>query len=347
LQLRILTSLGSFDFAKHLYSYGRNSPVQRDSENDLYEYHSIGKFATASSRRNAEPWYSAFIEYYNDPNYADTTIRNTLDGTGKWGPKSTAQRSAVITEMSSFHVMFLHLIAQINDAVNSCNGVDADEDDEYDLTHPWDEVAALVIGSSEGESEGGSSDSQDGQLIWGLGNQRAFQFQTLNTEGYAKGNSNLEDYLFAGKGELDALDCANLDRTATRIKRSVLVPLMQSTLRYAIENEMLDSSSPSANLALGEVYAMAIIPIIQTLDPSSAGILEENMVVQSGIEVVRDGSQAVANALGAAAVANGMGCEPIGYTSQADPCRNYGRSSASTLRPLLSLVGIVGAWFIL
>ena len=342
-----MTSLGSFNFAKDLYSYGRNSPVQRDSENDPYELHSIGKFATASSRRNADPWYSSFVEYYNDPNYADTTIRNTLDGTGKWGPKSTAQRSAVIAEMSSFHVLFLHLIAQINDAVNSCNGVDVDADDEYDLTHPWDEVAALVIGSLEGGKEGGSSDTQDGQLIWGLANQRAFEFQTLSKEGYANVNSDVEDHLFAGKGELDALDCANLERTATRIKNGVLVPLMQSTLRYAIENEQLDSSSPSANLALGEVYALAIIPIIQTFDPASADILQENMVVESGIEVVREGSQVVANALGTAAIANGMGCELIGYTSQADPCRNYGRSSASTLRPVLSLIGIVGAWFIL
>lgn len=345
MQLRILTSLGSFNFAKHLYSYGRNSPVQRDSDNDLYEFHSIGKFATAVSRRNAEPWLSAFVKYYNEPNYADVVIRNTLDGTGKWGSKSTAQRSAVITEMSSFHVLFLHLIAQINDAVNSCNGVDVDG--EYDLTHPWDEVAALMIGSLEGENEGGSSDSQDGQLIWGLANQRDFEFQTLNKDGYANVNSDLLDYLFAGKGELDALDCANLERTATRIKRGVLVPLMQSTLRYAIENDQLDSSSSSANLALGEVYALAIIPIIQLFDLPAADILQQNMVVESGIEVVRDGSQAVANALGAAAIANGMGCEPIGYTSQADPCRNYGRSSASTLRPLLSLVGIVGAWFIL
>ena len=343
-----MTSLGSFNFAKHVYSYGRNSPVQRDSENDPFEFNSIAKFATASSRRNADPWYSAFVEYHDDPNYADTIIRKTLDGTGKWGPKSTAQRSAVITAMSSFHVLFLHLIAQINDAVNSCNGVDVDSEDEYDLTHPWDEVAALVIGSLEGGDEGGSSDTQDGQLIWGLGNQRAFEFETLSKEGYANVNSELEDYLFAGKGELDVLDCANLERTANRIKNGVLVPLMQSTLRYAIENEQLDSSSPSANLALGEVYALAIIPIIQTFDPASADILQQNMVVESGIEVVREGSQAVANALGTAAIANGMGCEPIGFTSQADPCRNYGRnSSASTLRPLFSLAVIVGAWFIL
>jgi hypothetical protein len=347
LQLRILTSLGSFNFAKYVYSYGRNSPVERDSDNDLYEFYSIGYFATAVSRRNAEPWYSAFVEYYNEPNYADTIIRNTLDGTGKWGSKSTAQRSAVITEMSSFHVLFLHLIAQINAAIDSCKGVA--EDDEYDLTHPWDEVAALAIGSLEGETEGGASDSEDGQLIWGLANQRAFQFQTLNEQGYASVNSDLEDYLFAGKGELDATDCTNVERTAIRMKKGALVPLMQSTLRYAIQNDQLDSSSPSETLALGEVYATAIIPIIQLVDVNAADILQENMVVVWEIDVVRDGPQAVANALGAAAEANGMKCEAIGYTSQADPCKNYGRSSssASMLRPVLSLVGIVGAWFIL
>jgi hypothetical protein len=346
LQIRILASLGSFPYAKRWYQWGHNSPVQRDSENDLFEYYSVGDFAVATSRRNAEPLYSAFVQYHNDPNYADTIVRDALDGLGKWGKNiaSIAQRVAVIVETSAFHILFLHAYAQLNDAINACKGESSNG--EYELTHPWDEVAALMIGSLEGPNEGGSSDSEDGQLIWSLGNRRAFQFQTLTDSGYAKVNSQVEDLLFAGKGVLDAMDCNNLEKTANSIKKLMVLPLMQSTIRYAIQNEGLSIGSQSQDLPLGEAYALAIIPIIAMVDQASADIIEENMVVRGGAALVRDGAQEVGTAVGAAAMAMGMTCESIGYTSQVDPCtENGGRSSAQILRPLVVslLVAIGGA----
>ncbi|KAL3902947.1 MAG: hypothetical protein SGARI_005600, partial [Bacillariaceae sp.] len=281
------------------YQYGRNSPRHRQSDSEPFTFYSIADFAIASSRRNAEPYYSAFVSYHNDPNYADAVIRDTLNGVGKWGSGTTEQRSAVVAETSAFQVIYLHLLAQINDAVNNCRNVD--EDGEYDLTHPWDEVAALLIGSLEGTEEGGSADVQDGQMIWGLSTRRGFQFQTLNGQGYAQVNSQLEDLLFAGKGELDALECDMLEQTADKIKQLSFVPLMQSVLRYAVQNEQQSGDSGSRDLALGEVFALAVIPIVQMFDPESAALLEENMIVRQGASPVRDGSQEVANALGSAA----------------------------------------------
>jgi hypothetical protein len=334
LQLGILTSLGLFNFAKTLYLYGRNSPRQHRSDNEPFAFYSIAEFATASSRKNAEPYYSAFVSYHNDPKYADTLIRDTLDGRGKWdNSKSTAERSAVITEASAFLVLYLHLIAQINDAVNFCKNID--QDGEYDLTHPWDEVAALLIGSLEGMEEGGSLDVQDGQLIWGLATRRGFQFQTLNREGYANVNSQFEDLLFAGRGELDAVECSMLEKTAEHIKRLSLVPLMQSVMKYAVQNEQQPADSFSSDLALGEVFAMAIIPIVQIHDPAAATVLEENMLVQPGVKPVRDGAQAVANALGAAATSIGLSSRELGSTPGANPSLLHGGSSASILQPLI------------
>jgi len=347
LQIRVLTTLGSFNYAKFWYLYGRNSPRQRDSENDPFNFYSLSNLAVSTSRRNAEPYYSAFISYHNDPNYADVLIRNTLEGVGKWdNSKSVEQRSAIITEASSFLVLYLHLIAQINDAVNKCR--DVDQDGEYELTHPWDEVAALIIGSLEGAEEGGSSDVQDGQMIWGLGSRRGYQFQTLNSQGYPKVNSNLEDLLFAGRGEIDAFECDMLEKTADSIKSMTLIPLMQSILKYAdLDNQHADGST-SADLALGEVFAMAIIPILQTVDPASALILEENMLIQPGIKPVRDGVQEVANALGSAA--NSFGIEPreLGSIPEGNPSLLYGGSSSPALQPYkLSFVATLSVAFVL
>jgi hypothetical protein len=339
LQLRILTTLGFFNHAKVWYLYGRNSPRQRTSDSEPFSFYSIAEFAVASSRRNAEPYYSAFVSYHNDPNYADAVIRDTLNGIGKWGGGTVEQRSAVVTETSAFQVLYLHLLAQINDAVNNCRNID--EDGEYDLTHPWDEVAALLIGSLEGMDEGGSSDVQDGQLIWGLSTRRGFQFQTLNGQGYAQANSQLEDLLFAGKGELDALECDMLEKTADKIKQLSFVPLMQSVLRYAIQNEKLSADSGSRDLALAEVFALAIIPVVQMFDPESAVLLEENMIARQGASPVRDGSQEVANALGSAANSVGLSPRQLGSTPQANPSLLYGGSSSPTLHPMLVLTS---AW---
>ncbi|KAG7364647.1 low iron-inducible periplasmic protein [Nitzschia inconspicua] len=339
LQLRILTSVGLFNFAKVLYLYGRNSPRQRLSDTEPFGYYSIAEFAIASSRKNAEPYYSAFVSYHNDPKYADNLIRKTLDGTGKWdNSKSTEQRSVVIAEASAFLVLYLHLIAQINGAVNNCKNIQ--DDGEYELTHPWDEVAALLIGSLEGMEEGGSLDVQDGQLIWGLSTRRAFQFQTLNRQGYANINSQLEDLLYAGRGELDALHCSMLEKTAEEVKRLIIVPLMQSVLRYAVQNEQLPADSFSPDLAFGEVYAMAIIPIVQIYDPAAAALLEDNMLSRSGVKPVADGAQEVANAIGAAASAMGINPRSLGSTPEANPSLLHGGSSAVVINPwIISSLG--------
>jgi len=347
LQIRILTSLGSFNYAKFWYLYGRNSPRQRDSENDPVNFYSLSDFATSTSRQNAEPYYSAFISYHNNPNYADDLIRNTLGGVGKWDKnKSVEQRSAVITEGCSFLVLYLHLVAQINDAVNNCRNVD--QDGEYELTHPWDEVAALTIGSLEGREEGGSSHVEDGQMIWGLGARRGYQFQTLSSQGYAKVNSELEDLLFAGKGEIDAFQCNVLEKSAENIKTKTLIPLLQSVLKYAILNEKHPADSDSADLALGEIFALAVIPILQLYDPPSVQILEENMLIYAGIKPIRGGVQQVANAVGAAANAMGINPRELGYTPEADPSLLYGGSSSLALQPcLLSPIITIGMFLFL
>eukprot|EP00339_Tiarina_fusa_P013512 CAMPEP_0117080174 /NCGR_PEP_ID=MMETSP0472-20121206/56576_1 /TAXON_ID=693140 ORGANISM="Tiarina fusus, Strain LIS" /NCGR_SAMPLE_ID=MMETSP0472 /ASSEMBLY_ACC=CAM_ASM_000603 /LENGTH=738 /DNA_ID=CAMNT_0004807723 /DNA_START=68 /DNA_END=2281 /DNA_ORIENTATION=- len=331
LQLRILTSLGSFFNARLLYTYGRNSPLQYFEDDGPFGFYSIRDFALSANRKNADPFYNMFVAYHNDPNYANTIISETLTGIGKWGQKSVEQRSAVITETSAFMVLYMHLLGQMYGALNHCKG-NAEEGGEYDLTHPWDEVAALLIGSLEGTSEGGSSDVQDGQLIWGLSTRRAFQFQTLNGQGYSKANSQLEDLLFAGRGELDALDCDALSETVERVRQLTLAPILQSVLRYGIQNEQHGADSTSEDLALGETYALSVIPIIRSLDPASA--------VQAGSPMTRDGAQTLANAVGTAAVSEGLRCSFLGSTPAADPCALH--SSASGLRPLLfSCVGAV------
>eukprot|EP00934_Nitzschia_sp_Nitz4_P003694 Nitzschia sp. Nitz4//scaffold182_size44100//30858//33151//NITZ4_007258-RA/size44100-augustus-gene-0.26-mRNA-1//-1//CDS//3329539577//3684//frame0 len=339
LQIRYLTAMGYFSQAKLWYMYGRNSPVETLNENDPFEYYSLADLAVASSRKVADPYYTAFITYHNDNNYADTLIRATIAGTGKWSSSmSVAQRSAIITETCAFMVVYMQFLTQMTDAVNQCKG--SSSEGEYDLTHPWDEVAALIIGSLEGTEEGGSLDTEDGQLIWGLSTRNAFQFQTENGNGYPKANSNLEDYLYAGKGEIDAAECDAFETTTKQIFQQTLIPLMQGVMRYAAANDGLDSTSESSGLALGEVYALALIPIMTLYDEASATIVAENMIYESGIDPVRDGAQVVADAIGSFAISAGLRCGSLGSTSDVNPCKNNGGSSAWGRSPTMWVMAV-------
>ena len=341
LQIRILTKLGSFHFAKFLYLYGRNSPKHRDSEYDPVQFHSLSDYAVSSFLLNAEPYHSAFLSYHNEPNYADVLIKNTLDGIGKWDKsKSVEQRSAVITEGSAFLVMYLHLVAEINHAVKVCR--DEGEDTEYKQMHPWDMVAAFTIGSLEGPEEGGSTHTEDGQMAWGLATRRGYQFQTSNRRGYADVNSDLEDLLFAGKGEIDALQCDVFEKTAEDINKKIMVPLLQSVLKYAISGVNLPADSSSADVALGEVFALAVIPIVKLYDEAAAEILEENMITHSGIKPVRGGAQQVADAVGSAASTMGISPKELGSTPEADPSALYSGSSSLASGYFLSSAIAVG-----
>lgn len=312
--------MDSWEFAKYLYEFGRNSRRERDSVNDSFQLLSLHELAVAADRKRADPMYSYYVAYFNQVNYADTAVDEALRGVGKWTNKE--QRQEVIAATCAFQIVFLYVIAELKQTVEQCR------DPEFDLLeeklHPWDEVAALLVGSLEGPGEGGSSDLSDGQFIFNLGNSRAFQFQTLTDEGYSRVNAELDDLLFAGKGELDAFDCDNLETTAQRIEKLLVVPMIQSALRQAVILEKHAKDDESADAALGEIYAFAVLPILSTVDAASAEVIRESMEVKEGVSLVRDGAQEVADAFGAAVSAWGLECSNLGHTPVADPCRLQG-----------------------
>lgn len=323
LQLQILTKVQAYSFAKALYQHGRNSPLPRDAENDPYALRSLQDFATSGERSAAEPFYNDFVSYHNDPNYANAVLMETLTETGKWGKQSSEQKESIIVETASYQIIYMFALAEMADAIVDCKNKDAN--DNAGGAHAWDEVAAYLIGSLEGTEAGGSADDEDGQLLWNLANKRAFQFQTENMQGYSEINSKLEDLLFAGRGQLDAFDCDNLAKTVDRMQHLLLLPIIQSTLRFAIILNT-DLNSPSTNVALaeGEAFAVAVLPIIAKYDKDAADIIEENMVFQEGVKPVVDGPQVVADAFYQALDEFGYSCSLVGTTEQVDACKLAG-----------------------
>jgi Low iron-inducible periplasmic protein len=327
LQVRILTSLGAFSFAKYLYLYGRNSPLPAQSVGDSYELLSLHKMATTQDREAAVPFYTEFVEYHDDTAYADKAVMEALEGEGKWGSTGTEARTEVVALTCAYQITYMYALAEMADAIADCKS--ENPLDNVGGVHSWDEVAAFLIGSLEGPTGGGSPDIDDGQLLWNLANKRAFQFQTQNSEGYSRTNSELEDLLFSGRGELDAFACGNLEKTVSRIQHWLLIPVIQSTLRFAIENSRLSESAFNSSLAEGEMFALSALPIIQSYDEAAATVIEENMIMRSGVKPVVNGPQAVADAFYEAMDEFGISCEYVGASSQVDACSKQGGAKES------------------
>jgi hypothetical protein len=344
-QLRVLVTLESYTIAKALYVYGSNVPNPLRNENDPFTLISLSQLAKSSARREADPVYSQFVSYFNNMEYANKAIMEALDGTGKWGTRTAKERAELIALTSSFQIVYMETIRKLNNAVDECNIADPSLGVDYSSGNRLDEAAVLLIGSMEGNGMGGSSDLDDGQLLWNLANERAFQFQTMNKMNYAQVNSEIIDLLYAAKGELDAVVCTNLERTVLKIQQLMTVGIIQSVIRSAIYADGLLPTSSDLSLVSGEVFALSVLPIIDDHDAMTAQLINENMVVKEDVEPIRDGKEVVADGMGFAITRSiKLSCSYLGSTSEVDPCRRFGDvPSSSQRRTTQGLVLTLGA----
>lgn len=325
MQVKILTLLESYQYAKYLFLYGRSSPIPRQTENDPHRLLSLNKMATASRRETAGHFYSAFAEYHKDLTYSAKVVLDTLDGKGKYGTKPAAYKHEVVGKTLQYQIVFMFAIAEMAYAVEQCKKKNLDGEDGS--KHSWDQVAAYLIGSLEGPTRGGSSDLDDGQLFWNLANVQAYKFQkdVLN-EGYARINAELENMLYAGLGELEASSCDYLEDTAERIQHLMMIPLVQSTLAHAIEMEGKLSTSGDPVVGAAETCALSVLPDVASHDEAAANFIADEMVTKTGIGkvMVSSGPQAVADAFFDALYDFGYTCDLVGATPEVDACKRAG-----------------------
>mmetsp|Transcript_62542 Transcript_62542/g.184968 ORF Transcript_62542/g.184968 Transcript_62542/m.184968 type:complete len:755 (-) Transcript_62542:155-2419(-) len=325
-ELKLLTCFGtekSYTSAERLYMFGHNT--RKTWISNSVEFLSLREMATSTTKDKA-PWSTHYTEYHQNKHHADKVILDTLNGRGKWGAAPPAQRAETIAKTVQYQVVFQYTLGEMSDAVADCSAKDAT--DNEGSVHSWDEVVSYYIGSLEGIKEGGSKDFADGQMMWNLGNKRCTQFGTENSAGWSVVMAAVEDLFYAGKGQLDAYDCANLQRTVRKVEHLSLIPLIQSVMRYAIKNEQHSWDSPSKDLAEGEAFAMALLPILAAYDPVGQSVVEENMVIVEGREPVVDGAQAVADAFDGIMHKFGLQCQYIGESDGVDSCNMSKMSSA-------------------
>jgi len=346
-QMKILMKFDdnvAWDLAASIYKYGKNSKVgdwsnyvnssgQDDDYDDgffedgqiddqfsatmtTFQFQSLQSMATSDDRHLVNI-YIAFLDYFRDADYADSLIMKTFVGDGYWGSKPREDRAAIISITIQTSVIYMEVLNEMRKAVSDC------KENLPINSSEWDEVAALIIGSLEGTETGGSDDVEDGQLLWNIGNKRAFEFGKANREGYAISNEKVLELLFAGKGELTQMSCRNLNNTAERLSNILLIPVMQSVIEYARINEGKKSMDGGATVAIGEAFSYAVLPIVKTYNTNAAEVIENNMIVKSINPMVEDGPQVVADALNMVVRDFGIECSDIGKRFNIDTCMDF------------------------
>lgn len=329
-QLLKFPSTTNNQMAQLYYRYGKAAEVD---DNDFgYQMMSLQAMADSSEQGKWSPFYNDYVKYFKMDQYHDSAIMAAFDDKNDVLRLHPDQRVAYLTTMMRYGVVPQYMMSLLGLALQIC----ADPDNDKSPVLYWDAFAALYIGSLEGIGDGGSED--DGLMVWGIANNRARQFNTQDDNFRAVINGKMTDLLFAGQSQLERGDCVNFEKTASQTLHLMLLPLIQSTIWYAIRNERLRVGSTDEDLAIGEAMAYSVLPIVSKFDQKAAAVIERNMIRTEGVKPVTEGAQAVANALFKILDDIGWGCTYVGQADGIDACELFDpqniRSSGSMISRL-------------
>ena len=332
--------------AQQFYRFGRSALLDDDRLN--YNTLSLREMTEATHREQYSPYYQDIVDYHNNKNYADLQIMNTF------GDKKMPldQRSAYIISWIQYGVIVEYMMAVLSIAHTECGkgkGIDMDARTLEQIKSPsffWDAFAAFYIGSLEGVDTGGSDETIDGVMLWNLANKRAVTFNTLNHWFYAEINDEMVDILYAGQSELERGDCSNIKKSANDAMHLMLMPIIQNTIWYAIQNEDLRANSTSTDLIVGKVLAQSILPIVKKYDENAAMVIKRNMVDIENTKPVPDGAEAVAYAFYQILDEIGWGCKYLGEAEGVGACQAQVRSSATSIMQVGKLFTTVALFVI-
>ena len=282
------------------------------------------------------PWFFHYEDYFRDKNYADTIITDTLMGEGKWGERSGPQKFEMITITAQYQLMYMAVLVCLQMAQESCANNDIQMSQMM-----WDQAAGYIIGSLEGSHDGGAP-LQDGQLIWNLSNSVCDQFGRCNSNGYSLVASDLKDMLFAGKGEIVSGSCLNLQQTSLKVQHLMLIPIIQSIIRYAINYEDHSIQTSSADIAAGEAFSLCILPLLVVFAVESVKTIEKNMITRDGSQPSFTSAIDVGHAFFPLLEDFDIKCKYVGAVHRVDTCVDRrDRSSASLNRNSISISDLI------
>lgn len=238
-----------------------------------------------------------FGKYYSDATFADTLMTSIFELGIPFNSADKEQVRKMATGVLKYVVMFIASASSLQYAIEQCNS------DQATALDYWDTGALFYIGSMEGDESGGNEFG--GELLFSTGKELCAEFGTCVIEAT---NNNGIAIAAANEVTVEGLNQALSSILAgacdvakgileNQILPTMIIPLIQGTIKYASYNAMLSPGTTDSSLAIGDAFARGIAPIVNESNPESATALMDNMVFQLVTQPVPDGFTTVANAL--------------------------------------------------
>ena len=149
----------SYGAVEDIYSLGKHALLQTVHGEELV---SLKELAT-TSRREIVPSFIVFQRYFTDEfsnsndaeNYGHHLVQRALDGKD-FSQASVDERREVVVKTLQYMVTYMAALQDMYDAIDDCESSDTAR--RNNAPGRWDRSAVLLIGSLEGNYDGGSAD---------------------------------------------------------------------------------------------------------------------------------------------------------------------------------------------
>lgn len=257
-----MMSMEKYDIAKRIYLEGHNY-YDYDST-DTYNFVSLYNLTQSHTIDYVDfPMYQLFIGYYGT-DFINELMMQILEQTGSFTDMPATQRDLAMDIAISNILSYIAALQAIYYSARMCDN----EDGGTTSLAAFDGAVALLVGSVEGPEEGGDPIAE-GRMFYSITGNSCVYGDCIESDF----KEELFQALTDGQSFILQRDCESAGTTVEKINALLKVPLLQSLIYFSDER----TYDVADNVAAGYVATMAVIPIINEIDPSSAVTIETAM----------------------------------------------------------------------
>ncbi len=259
----------------------------------------------------AESFLPKFVSYYNNSKkYKEDLVRKVLYGNDWYSSVSNATRAESTKRLLQAIFLPMHALELFHKARNICSS------DKLKAMESWDRGASLLVGSIEGSQVGGTI---NGTSWYSMSKEFCSFFGTCNDgSSNAKANGRMMTLLQEGTVPLNEGVCNNLGTIVENIESTLLIPLVQGTLHFAVLNGGPSEFRSYESLGAGYALARSILPLLKSGNEAMATVVND---WTSNPSVSEGSHNVVWNAIARTWESFGVNCQDIGEYNGTSFCQ--------------------------